>query len=306
MSEDNTDREKTEGDDAGTPAETTVTETAKTVTPAAESAVTPAAESAVTPAAESAVTPAAESAVTPAAESAVTPAAESAAEKSDGKKSDETLTQKNDRGSGRRGQVTMSIPVLIGSLLAGLLIIILAATTVVFVLRDSSARNDLDSMRATAADAAAAEKVAGKYAVSAATLDYQDLTPWITAMKKGVSPELAKRYDAVGQTMEQIITPLRMKTSGELVTTSLSDSEGDLYRVDAVVNVNTTTVQNPSGGNAVAVYKLTLDRSKNWLITEVGDPTNTVAGNLGSPSGAPAAPAAPAAPTPPADQVPGN
>ncbi|MCF8609865.1 hypothetical protein L5G28_06775 [Gordonia sp. HY285] len=209
-------------------------------------------------------------------------------------KAAETLSQKNARGSGGRRQVMMSIPALIASLVAGLLIIVLAATAVLFVLRDSSARSDLDSMRATAADEADAEMAAGKYAVSAATLDYQDLTPWITAMKKGVSPELSKRYDAVGQTMEQIITPLRMKTSAELVTTSLSDSEGDLFRVDAVVNVNTTTVQNPSGGNAVAVYKLTLDRSKDWLITEVGDPTNTVAGNLGSTSDAPAAPAAPA------------
>ncbi|MGO3326403.1 hypothetical protein [Gordonia sp. (in: high G+C Gram-positive bacteria)] len=226
---------------------------------------------------------------------------------------DETLTQKNARGSGGRGQVTMSIPALIASLLAGLLIVVLAATTVLFVLRDSSARSDLDAMRASAADDAGAQEVAGKYAVSAATLDYQDLTPWITAMKKGVSPELSKRYDAVGQTMEQIITPLRMKTSAELVTTSVSDSEGDLYRVDAVVNVNTSTVQNPNGSNAVAVYKLTLDRSKDWLITEVGDPTNTVAGNLGSTpdAPAPAAPApaapAPAAPgAPPADGAPGN
>ena len=223
--------------------------------------------------------------------------------------SGETLSQKNSREPGRRGQVTMSIPALVASLLAGGLIVVLAATTALFVLRDSSARSDLDTMRATAADEADAEQVAGKYAVSAATLDYQDLTPWITAMKKGVSPELSKRYDAVGQTMEQIITPLRMKTSAELVTTSVSDSEGDLFRVDAVVNVNTATVQNPGGTNAVAVYKLTLDRSKDWLITEVGDPTNTVAGNLGSAPDAPAPAApAPAAPAPaaPADGAPGN
>ena len=51
--------------------------------------------------------------------------------------------------------------------------------------------------------------------------------------------------------------------------------------VDAVVDVDTKSVQTPDGGSAVAVYTVTLDRSQDWLITEVGDPTGAIPGGLG-------------------------
>ncbi|MEP9414601.1 hypothetical protein ABLE92_09660 [Gordonia sp. VNQ95] len=189
-------------------------------------------------------------------------------------------------GAGKqRGQVTLSTKSLVVSALVifqTLLLIAATAVMIVFIVRDTSARNELGDMKSAAADSAKAQEVAGTYAVAAATLDYQDLTPWIAAMKKGVSPELQRKYDVVGQTMEQIITPLRMKTTAELVLAKTTEHAGDMYKVDAVVNVTTSTVQNPAGGTAVAVYTITLDRSQNWLITQVGDPTQSIAGNLGS------------------------
>lgn len=198
------------------------------------------------------------------------------------------------------------------SLLIGGLITALIAALVVFVIRDVSARSDLRSLETDQADRATAERIAGEYAVDAATLDYEDLTPWVSAMREGVSPELSRKYEVIGQAMEQILTPLRMKTTAELVTANTEDVAGDVYRVVAVVNVNTTTVQNPAGGSTVAVYTLVLDRAQDWLITDVGDPTQAITDNLGSGAGenpppAPApAPGPDPTPGPPAEPTPGG
>ncbi|MEP9393665.1 hypothetical protein ABLE94_15605 [Gordonia sp. VNK1] len=223
----------------------------------------------------------------------------------------EAPTVEADTGKGaRRGQVTLSTRTLVVSALVifqTLLLIAATAVMIVFIVRDTAARNELGDMASAAADNAKAQEVAGTYAVAAATLDYQDLTPWIAAMKKGVSPELQRKYDVVGQTMEQIITPLRMKTTAELVLAKTTEHAGDMFKVDAVVNVTTSTVQNPSGGTAVAVYTITLDRSQNWLITQVGDPTQSIAGNLGSAAaggGQQGQPSAGATPTPTTSALP--
>ncbi|MEE3851017.1 hypothetical protein VZC37_11785 [Gordonia sp. LSe1-13] len=206
--------------------------------------------------------------------------------------------------SNRASRSSRQLSISVGTLAISVLVIALVAALVTFAYRDFSARDELNALTSEAADSAAAEEVAGRYAVSAATLDYEDLTPWIAAMKDGVSPELQKKYDVIGQAMEQIITPLRMQTTAELVLAKTTESNGDMFQVDAVVNVNTTSVQTPDGGSAVAVYTVTLDRSQDWLITEVGDPTGAIPGSLegAAPEAAPqeSAPQESAPPPPPA------
>ncbi|GAA4641600.1 hypothetical protein [Gordonia humi] len=209
-----------------------------------------------------------------------------------------------------RRQVTLSVPMLI----AGLMIIALIASTVVFAVRDFSARGDLDAVRAEQADEAEAERVAGDYAVAAMTLDYQDVTAWITAAKKGVSPELARTLTAAGTAMEQVLPMMRIKSTADLITTSVTDADGDLFRVDATLNVNMSTIQNPSGSSQVSAFQVVMDRSKDWMITAVGDPAGN--GPLDSIPGLPQpgagqtdtpAPPAPAAPgTPAPAPAPGN
>lgn len=193
-----------------------------------------------------------------------------------------------------RRQVSLSARALI----SGLLAIALVAALAVFVYRDLSARNDLEELRTDNADRGTAERVAGEYAVNAATLDYNDLTPWIANMKKGVSPDLSKQYDLIGQTMEQVLTPLRMQTTAHLVVAKVSNVSGNIYRVQAVVDVDTTTVQTPNGGSTDATYELTLDKAHNWMITSVGDPTSAIPQQLGPAGNTPASPES-APPSPP-------
>lgn len=188
------------------------------------------------------------------------------------------------RGSGGR-QVTLSMRAVV----LGVVTLLVVATLGIFVYRDVSARNQLGDLRADIDARTTAEKVAGEYAVTAATLNYQDLTPWISNMKKGVSADLQKQYDLIGKTMEQVLTPLRMTTTANLIQAKTLSVSGDVYRVQAVVGVNTTTVQLPNGAPTTAVYAITLDRAQDWLITSVGDPTSAIPKTLGE-APTPAAP----------------
>ncbi|MFW0788731.1 hypothetical protein [Gordonia sp. CPCC 205333] len=178
-----------------------------------------------------------------------------------------------------RRQLTVSLSGLVAGVVGTAIVAALVAALVIFMVRDFSARDDLDAMRADIAGRANAEKIAGQYAVTAATLDYRDLTPWIANMKKGVSDDLRKQYDVIGQAMEQVLTPLRMQTTADLVVAKTVAVNGNMYRVQAVVNVNTKTVQTPNGGSTTAVYALTLDKGRDWTITSVGDPTSAI-GNI--------------------------
>ncbi|GAB20379.1 hypothetical protein GOEFS_115_00190 [Gordonia effusa NBRC 100432] len=202
-------------------------------------------------------------------------------------------------------QVSLSIR----SIVVTAVIVLLVAALGLFVYRDLSARDDLNDLRASVADREHAEDVAGQYAVNAATLDYRDLTPWIANMKKGVSPDLQKQYDLIGQTMEQVLTPLRMQTSANLIVAKTVNVAKDVFRVQAVVDVNTKTIQTPNGGNTTATYTLTLDRSKDWMITSVGDPTSAIPQALGGATPTPSAtptqpPTTPTTPTTPPPSAP--
>ncbi|MBJ7291064.1 hypothetical protein [Williamsia sp.] len=198
------------------------------------------------------------------------------------------------RGAGRGREITLSVRGLLGAALITALVV----TAGVFIYRDIGARDLLDRSRADASDRAKAESVAGGYATGAATLDYTDLNPWIANVKRGVSPELQKQYDVVGQAMGQIMGPLRMQMSSELVIAKTTRVVGSMYEVQAVVDTNIKSAQAPNGAGSTAVYSLTLDKSKNWEIQKVGDPTKVIADNVAppAPGAGPAVPAPSGAP----------
>ncbi|WP_018177715.1 hypothetical protein [Jongsikchunia kroppenstedtii] len=254
------------------------------------------------PAADDQVTqqvPAAETSAKPAAETSAEPAAETSAKPVDAKPAKAAKSEKR--------SVTIPLDKLRWGAAAVIVIAALVAGLVVFAVRDMQARDDLSSLRTDLANRAKAEDIAGKYAVSAATLDYHDLTGWIAALKKGVSPELVKKYDVVGQSMQQVLDVLQVQTTASLVVSKTVNVADNIYNVQVVVETATKNAQMPQGSSSNVAYSITLDKKQNWLITQVGDPSNLVNSTLpglgqpgapqnGAQSGAPA-PTAPA-PTP--------
>lgn len=191
------------------------------------------------------------------------------------------------------------------TVLATVVVIALLAGTIAFGLLWNSKRSEVNDLKNAAADKAQAEKVAAEYAVGASTFDYHDLGPWRTALVKGVSPELKAKMDAVGGAMNQLLQPLQWVSKGTVLDAVVNSQSGPVFKVNAYVRVEATNVQASSGREVVTVYNVTMDKSKDWQITDVGgvgenipssaanQPADPTPGTPTTPGAAPAATPAP-------------
>ena len=182
-------------------------------------------------------------------------------------------------------------------------ILALLAASITFGVLGGLQKSENSDMKAAAAEKAQAEKVAAEYAAGASTFDFKDLGPWRTAIVKGVSPELKTKMDATAGAMNQLLQPLQWVSKGTVMDAVVNSQSGPIYKVSAYVKVEATNVQAASGRDVLTVYNVTLDKDKDWQITDVG-------GSLADPS-AQATQPAPAAPTegaqaPAATPAPGN
>ncbi|MEO9326528.1 hypothetical protein [Gordonia aurantiaca] len=169
-----------------------------------------------------------------------------------------------------------------------------------------SKSGEIDDMKAAAASAAKAEQVALDYAEGAADMSFENPEDWRSRLTKGTSPELTERLRQASTQMEQLLRPLQWSSTATPIAAKVESVGGDVYEVVAFVNVRTKNVQAPSGIESTATYKITLDKSQDWLITAISSTgSNLDAGESGA-SEAGQAPAAGAAPVEPAPGTPGN
>ncbi len=130
--------------------------------------------------------------------------------------------------------------------------------------------NTIDTMKSQAADTVHAEKVALDYATGAAQMDYNDLAAWNKRLTSGTSKELSAKLTDAATAMEQVIVPLQWKSTSSPVASTVKSHDGDVFVVAAFVSVNTKNAQAPDGVQSTASYTVTVDRSRDWLITDVG------------------------------------
>ncbi|NMD56406.1 MULTISPECIES: hypothetical protein [Tsukamurella] len=186
-------------------------------------------------------------------------------------------------------------------------ILALLAASITFGVLWGLQKSENSDMKAAAAERAQAEKVAAEYAAGASTFDYRDLGPWRTAIVKGVSEDLKKRMDATAGAMNQLLQPLQWVSKGTVMDAVVNSQSGPIYKVSAYVKVEATNVQAASGREVVTVYNVTLDKDKDWQITDVGGSLADPSAQATQPTQAPAEGApADGAQAPAATPAPGN
>ncbi|MFE9322386.1 hypothetical protein ACIHDR_25020 [Nocardia sp. NPDC052278] len=129
---------------------------------------------------------------------------------------------------------------------------------------------DLAELKNAAQTAQQAEQSALTYATGAATMDYKDLAAWHKKLVVNTSPDLSAKLSEAATSMEQVITPLSWTSTAQPIAAQVKSHNGDSYTVVAFVNVTTKNAQAPDGVQSTAAYTVTMDRAKNWLITDVG------------------------------------
>ncbi|WP_280387492.1 hypothetical protein [Nocardia wallacei] len=155
--------------------------------------------------------------------------------------------------------------------IAGLLV-----ATVVFAALYWSARSDLADRDARAADARHAEQIATDYAVGASTIDFHDVKAWIARLQSGTTAQLSAKFDATAPQLEQILLPLQWTSKATPLSAAVTSESGGIYKVNAYLNVNSTSAQTPDGAQTTVTYALTIDRNAGWKITDVGGLQNAL------------------------------
>lgn len=158
-----------------------------------------------------------------------------------------------------------------GTLRTVLATVVVVALVVVSVLLYLQTRA-LDSERQAAADRARAEQIASAYAVKSATMDYRDLTPWLNAVKAGTTPELAKKFDSIVDLIREVVTPLRLTSTGKASFATTTSEVNGIYEVKVAVDISTQNIQTPQGSDNTSVYSISIDKNRDWVITATGDP----------------------------------
>lgn len=139
-----------------------------------------------------------------------------------------------------------------------------------------SAKSDLAERDSKAADDRHAEQVASDYAVGASTIDYKDTKAWLGRLQAGATPQLAAKFEATGPQLEQILLPLQWTSKAVPLSSSVTSESGGIYKVNAYVNVTSTSAQSPEGAQTTVTYSLTIDRNAEWKITDVGGLQNAL------------------------------
>ncbi|MFQ6397359.1 hypothetical protein ACLMAJ_28380 [Nocardia sp. KC 131] len=152
---------------------------------------------------------------------------------------------------------------------AGLGIVAVTAITVLAVLL-ATVRGELADRDSRAADEAHSKTVAMDYAVGASTIDYRDTKAWYAKLKANTSSQLASRFDATAAQLDQILMPLQWASTARPIAAVVTESNSGIYKINAFLNVTSTSVQTPQGGQTTVTYSLTIDKNSGWKITEVG------------------------------------
>ncbi|WP_280382667.1 hypothetical protein [Nocardia wallacei] len=177
----------------------------------------------------------------------------------------------------RRRAITVSIGR--STALVAVALVLLLAGTVTFGCLYWSAQSTLDRRDAIAADNRHAEDIASAYALGASTVDYHDVKGWLTRLKAGTSPQLAAKFDATAPQLEQILMPLQWTSKATPQSATVTSESGGIYKVNAYLTVNSTSVQTPDGAQTTVTYSITIDRNTNWTITDVGGLQNALPTN---------------------------
>lgn len=132
-----------------------------------------------------------------------------------------------------------------------------------------SAADGLDRRDADAANQRHAEQVALDYATGAAQMSFQNTQEWRGRLTKNTTPELTDRLSKAATSMEQLIGPLQWSSTAHPIAAKTESESNGVFHVICFVDVLTKNVQAPDGVQSTATYKLSIDRGKNWTITEI-------------------------------------
>jgi len=162
--------------------------------------------------------------------------------------------------------VTLSVRTLLIGL--GAAAVVIAGAVLIWLVVDKAGQ--IDDLNSAAKDKAHAEQVALDYATGAANMSYEDTQGWLTRLTDNTTPELSAKLRNAASQMEQLLRPMQWSSTSTPITAKVESVDGNVYQVDAFVQIVTKNVQTSASGiDTTATYKLTIDKDQGWKITAI-------------------------------------
>lgn len=179
------------------------------------------------------------------------------------------------KGKGRRLEVSIGLR---GVLIA--LAVLLGATALAaLAANDMAAHRELTAIHQRQADQERAEQIGLEYATNAAEVDYKNLDAWKAKVVQGASPELTEKLGRAASQMTQLLAPLQWRSMAHPLAAKVRSENDGVYVVDCFVSVLTETIQSKDPLQSTATYVVTIDKTKNWAISDVGGLGAILGGN---------------------------
>ncbi|WP_040806802.1 hypothetical protein [Nocardia concava] len=185
-------------------------------------------------------------------------------------------TTKTPEKSSETAKPALTVSIRLSTVLVAATIAALLAVSITFGVLYASASSKLSDRDATAADNRHAEQIATDYALGASTIDYHDVKGWLGRLQAGTTPQLSAKFDATAPQLERILLPLQWTSKATPLSAAVTSEAGGIYKVNAYLNVTSTSAQTPDGSQSTVTYSMTIDRNSGWKITEVGGLQNAL------------------------------
>lgn len=185
-------------------------------------------------------------------------------------------TAKSPEKSPETAKPTLTVSIRLSTVLVAATIAALLAVSITFGVLYASASSKLSDRDATAADNRHAEQIATDYALGASTIDYHDVKGWLGRLQAGTTPQLSAKFDATAPQLERILLPLQWTSKATPLSAAVTSEAGGIYKVNAYLNVTSTSAQTPDGTQSTVTYSMTIDRNSGWKITDVGGLQNAL------------------------------
>jgi len=113
-------------------------------------------------------------------------------------------------------------------------------------------------------------QIAEQYALGAAAMDYRDMAAWKKRVVWHTSPELTRTLEAAAADLDEVARGVDMvSTASEANSVMAPSTDPKVTIVKVFVNVTTKSSVRPEGFTSIASYKLTMDNTRDYLITDV-------------------------------------
>lgn len=162
--------------------------------------------------------------------------------------------------------ISLSVATLTWSAVTAALLVALVVMGVLL----AGARHEVAAQKQAQDRAQRAKDVASSYAVGAATVDYQQFDQWVGKLKAGTTDKLANKFDATAPKLQQILLPLRWKSTATPISAIVMSEDNGTYKVNVFLNVNSSNAQSPDGTSTTVTYNVAVDTKDNWKVADVG------------------------------------